>query len=205
VGTGSPRRIAQLLSRRPDLAVVDLRGNVDTRLAMVADGRLDAVVLAAAGVLRLGRESAVTEYFELDSWPTAPAQGALALEVRDADAKHRRAPFGAPSAIGAAVDELTDAASAYAVEAERGVLRGLDAGCSAPVGVSAIVRDGTLGIVASVYRPDGGESIVRTGSTAFDVDDLSTLLDASLRLSSMLVAELLDAGAGALAPLGADA
>jgi hydroxymethylbilane synthase len=205
VGTGSPRRIAQLLSRRPDLIVVDLRGNVDTRLAMVTDGRLDAVVLAAAGLSRLGRDSAATEYFEVGQWPTAPAQGALALEVREADAVHHRPPFGTPSQIGAAVDSLTDPISAYAVEAERGVLRGLEAGCTAPVGVSATVRSGTLDLVASVYRTDGTDSVVRTGSAAFDVDDLSTLLAASAQLSARLVVELLDGGAASLAPLGVPA
>jgi hydroxymethylbilane synthase len=79
VGTGSPRRIAQLRAARPDLEVLDLRGNVDTRLGKVADGELDAVVLAAAGLGRLGRLEAVTELLELAPWPTAPGQGALAI------------------------------------------------------------------------------------------------------------------------------
>jgi hydroxymethylbilane synthase len=81
VGTGSPRRRAQLLSRRRDLEVVDIRGNVDSRLARVGTD-LDAVVLAAAGLERLGRVDAVTEFLGIDGWPTAPAQGALAVEVR---------------------------------------------------------------------------------------------------------------------------
>ena len=82
VGTGSPRRVAQLKSVRPDLDVVDIRGNVDTRLGRVAEGDLDAVVLAAAGLGRLGRLDAVTDFFPLSQVPTAPGQGALALEVR---------------------------------------------------------------------------------------------------------------------------
>ena len=83
VGTGSPRRAAQLRGWRADLEVVDIRGNVDTRLRKVAEGELDAVVLAAAGLGRIGRLDAVTEYFELGTWATAPGQGALALEVRE--------------------------------------------------------------------------------------------------------------------------
>src|SRR5690606_19086358 len=79
---GSPRRRAQLLAARPDLEVVDIRGNVDTRLAMVTDGELDGVVLAMAGLSRIGREEHVAETFE---WPTAPAPGALAAEGRAAD------------------------------------------------------------------------------------------------------------------------
>lgn len=84
VGTGSPRRTAQLAARRPDLDIRDIRGNVDTRLGYVDSGRLDAVILAAAGLIRLGRADRVTEVFPLAEVPTAPAQGALALEVREA-------------------------------------------------------------------------------------------------------------------------
>ncbi|THG30201.1 hydroxymethylbilane synthase [Naasia lichenicola] len=205
VGTGSPRRIAQLRAHRPDLDVVDLRGNVDTRLGMILDGRLDAVVLAAAGVARLGRDSAVTERFGLEDWPTAPAQGALAIEVRSADAAHRLPPFPDPTEIGEAVDALTDLESAYEVEAERGVLRGLEAGCTAPIGVSAVARAGSLDVVASVYRIDGTESIVRTGRAAYDADDPTSLLGAAQSISAQLVAELLDGGAAELAPLGVSA
>ena len=82
VGTGSPRRIAQLRAARPDVMAVDIRGNVDTRLGKVESGELDAVILAAAGLGRLGRTDAVTELLALDEWPTAAGQGALAIEVR---------------------------------------------------------------------------------------------------------------------------
>ncbi|MGL4255864.1 MAG: hydroxymethylbilane synthase, partial [Microbacterium sp.] len=81
IGTGSPRRMAQLRAKRPDVEVVDIRGNVDTRLGRVAPGDLDAVVLAAAGLRRLGRTDVITEYLDADRWPTAPGQGALAVEV----------------------------------------------------------------------------------------------------------------------------
>ncbi|HEY5320760.1 MAG TPA: hydroxymethylbilane synthase, partial [Galbitalea sp.] len=90
VGTGSPRRRAQLLSRRGDLEVVDIRGNVDTRLGRVGVD-LDAVILAAAGLSRLGRLDAVTEFLDIDSWPTAPGQGAVAIEVRAGEEKSVKA------------------------------------------------------------------------------------------------------------------
>ena len=85
VGTGSPRRVAQLRRRRPDLEIVDIRGNVDTRLGRVSDSDLDAVILAAAGLRRLRRAEAITDLLDIDRWPTAPGQGALAIEVRAGD------------------------------------------------------------------------------------------------------------------------
>ncbi|MCL2091481.1 MAG: hydroxymethylbilane synthase [Micrococcales bacterium] len=131
VGTGSPRRAAQLADRRPDLDIRDLRGNVDTRLARVhgPDADLDAVVLARAGLERLGRLEVVTEV--LDLLP-APGQGALAVEVRTAD----------DTPLTQAVRALDHPASRQAVVAERAVLGRLGAGCSAPVGALAR-RDGT--------------------------------------------------------------
>jgi len=195
VGTGSPRRVAQLKSQRPDIEVIDLRGNVDTRLRHVADGDLDAVVLAAAGLGRLGRTEAVTEYFPLSLIPTAPGQGALALEVRAADANAR----GPIAKALAAVDHTTTHAC---VTAERTVLAGLEAGCAAPIGATAIVDDGLLFLTATVYRPDGTERL--TASHAATPDSLSARdLGAAARdVGERVVAELLEAGAAGLAPLG---
>lgn len=195
VGTGSPRRIAQLRSQRPDLVLVDIRGNVDTRLGRVADGDLDAVVLAAAGLTRLGRLDAVTDHFELSIMPTAPGQGALAIEVREGDRDG-----GGPIARAlTAVDHVTTHAS---VTAERAVLAGLQAGCAAPIGASALVDDGLLFLTASVYRPDGGERI--TASHAATPDSLGAvhLEEAALDVGARVVVELLAAGAADLAPLG---
>src|SRR5690606_27741780 len=130
VGTGSPRRRAQLLSRRADLEVVDIRGNIDTRLGRLdsddPERRLDAIVLAAAGLERLGRLDAATEVLSLTSWPTAPAQGALAVETRTGDEK--------------LVAKLEHKPSRLAAEAERGVLARLEAGCAAPLGATALFR-----------------------------------------------------------------
>jgi hydroxymethylbilane synthase len=186
VGTGSPRRRAQLAARRPDLDVVDIRGNIDTRLARVGDADpergLDAVVLAAAGLERLGRSDAATELFDLDRWPTAPAQGALAVETRTGD-----------EALAARVDHRP---TRLAAEAERGVLARLEAGCAAPIGARSFVEDGMLFLTARIYRVDGSAQL--TSSHAAVLDD-----DSAAELAERVSAELLAAGAADLAPLGA--
>jgi hydroxymethylbilane synthase len=144
IGTGSPRRVAQLLRLRDDLAPVPVRGNVDTRLGAVTSGELDAVVLASAGLARLGRLDAVTQTFAaLDMLP-APAQGALAIECRPDDDR-----------TAAALAMLDDAPSRAAALAERSVLAGLQAGCAAPVGALATVVGGSLVLAARVISPDG--------------------------------------------------
>ncbi|MGN6327041.1 hydroxymethylbilane synthase [Pseudolysinimonas sp.] len=193
VGTGSPRRRAQLLARRGDLDVVDIRGNVDTRLGRVggedagieSDRRLDAVVLAAAGVERLGRGDVVTETLSLAGWPTAPAQGALAIEARTAET---------PSAL----RRVEHQPSRLAAEAERAVLRRLEAGCAAPLGVHALLEDGLLFVSARVYALDGGSSL--TSSHAMYAADVR---DPSEELAARVADELLELGAAELAPLGA--
>ena len=179
VGTGSPRRVAQLKSRRPDLEVVGIRGNVDTRLGKVAAGELDAVVLAAAGLERLGRLEAVTEFLGLDGWPTAPGQGALAVEVRAGEEK-----------LAAVLDHRT---SRVLVEAERETLALLEAGCSAPVGAHALIDDGMLFLSARVYSADGSERL--TSSHALYLDDVK---DPAGDLAARVSKELFDLGAAAL-------
>ena len=154
VGTGSPRRVAQLLALRPDLQVVPIRGNVDTRLGFVAEGRLDAVVLAAAGLHRLGRADAITELFDPQQMLPAPAQGALAVECRAEDRDN--------AWYGDALTALDDGPSRTAVTAERSVLTALEAGCSAPVGAHAVVRDGEIALTAAVVAADGGAQVRRS-------------------------------------------
>jgi hydroxymethylbilane synthase len=137
VGTGSPRRRAQLLSLRPDLEVVDIRGNVDTRLRSVERGDLHGVVLAAAGLERLGRLAEASEFFDLELWPTAPGQGALAIEAREGDD----------------ITELLSIEHGHtrtAVRAERAVLAFLEAGCAAPIGAHATVVGDELSLTAVV-------------------------------------------------------
>ncbi len=153
VGTGSPRRAAQLRALGFGLDVVDVRGNVDTRLALVERGELDAVVLARAGLARLGRLAAVTEVLDPLQMLPAPGQGALAVECRDGDA-------GLLARLGA----LDDPASRAAVTAERSLLAALGAGCSAPVGALAEVAEDELFLRAVVVSPDG-DTVVRLSTT----------------------------------------
>jgi len=176
VGTGSPRRVAQLRARRPDIEVVDIRGNVDTRLGTVASGELDAVILAAAGLERLGRLDAVTEFLGIDGWPTAPGQGALAVEVRAGDEK-----------LVSALDHRT---TRIIVEAERRTLALLEAGCSAPVGAHALIDDGMLFLSARVYAADGSSRL--TSSHALYVDDTR---DPAGDLAERVAKELFELGA----------
>lgn len=193
VGTGSPRRHAQLMDRRDDLVVVDLRGNVDSRLRRVVEGELDAVVLSSAGLARLGRIDAVTDVLPLDDWPTAAGQGALAIEVREADADPA-------TGLGALVAQLTDEGSYDAVAAERRVLELLEAGCAAPIGVASRVSEGAAALWAVVHRPGGGARIDRRVETVFTPRDRRVRLAAA---ADELAGALLEAGAASLAPLGA--
>jgi hydroxymethylbilane synthase len=148
VGTSSPRRTAQLRSLRPDLDCVPLRGNVPTRLERVRSGALDAVVLARAGVERLGLGGSVTEVFALERVLTAPAQGAMAIQARAGD-----------DALLARLAALEDAPTRVAVEAERAVLHELRGGCSVPVGAHAIARAGALVLDAGVFSPRGDRNL----------------------------------------------
>lgn len=187
IGTGSPRRAAQLRARRGDIEVVDIRGNVDTRLRKVVDGELDAVVLAAAGLGRLGRLDAVTEYFGLGGWPTAPGQGALAIETREQ----------VPSALARAVASVDHRPTRLAVTAEREVLRILEAGCAAPIAAHATIDDGLIFLSARVYRPDGAAHL--TSSHALYVSDEK---DPATTVAARVAAELLELGAAEIVPLG---
>ncbi|MFB9377455.1 hydroxymethylbilane synthase [Kineococcus gynurae] len=145
VGTGSPRRRALLLDLRPDLDVVAVRGNVDTRLRMVSEGDLDAVVLAAAGLARLGRSGEASELLDAAAVVPAPGQGALAVECRADD-----------TALVAALQALDVPAARRAVAAERAVLARLEVGCSAPVGAHAVeTAAGVLRLNVAVGTPEG--------------------------------------------------
>ncbi|MCU1545086.1 MAG: hydroxymethylbilane synthase [Homoserinimonas sp.] len=190
VGTGSPRRAAQLKAHRADLRVIDIRGNVDTRLARVAEGDLDAVVLAAAGLTRLGRLEAVTQFFELTDWPSAPGQGALALEVRE----------NTSAVIAAVLKKLDHSSSRLSVLAERAVLATLEAGCAAPIGATAIIDSDLLLLTATVYSPDGSDSI--TSSQGAVLEGSPAERDAlALDLGKRAAEDLLRLGAASLAPL----
>ncbi|WP_422390269.1 hydroxymethylbilane synthase [Arthrobacter sp. N1] len=192
VGTGSPRRAAQLRAARPGLDVVDIRGNVDTRLGRVAGlvigapGDLDAVVLAAAGLKRLGRDDAITELIDPAVMLPAPGQGALAVECREAEAT-----AGMREAL-AAYDHLP---TRLAVTAERAVLLQLEAGCAAPIGALARLQGEELALEAVVCSLDG-RAILRVTRSAPATDAV-----AAARLGVELAEELLAAGAADIAPL----
>ncbi len=190
IGTGSLRRAAQLLARRPELAVAPIRGNVETRLAKVAAGDVDAVVLARAGLARLNLLSQVTEELTFDQMLPAPGQGALAVEI-------------ASSSTSLAADVaavLDDPATHAAVTAERALLAGLDAGCSSPVAALAVTAPAGLDLPAD----SATAQLVLTGLVASPdgcrVLRLTTCGPAAdaCRLGDRLAQQLLADGAGEL-------
>jgi hydroxymethylbilane synthase len=176
LGTTSLRRQAQLRARRPDLVLTDLRGNVDTRLRRLREGAFDAILLAMAGVTRLGRASEVTEVLSADVMLPAPGQGAIALECRIAD-----------SGVAEAAGALNHAATARCVAAERAFLAGLGGGCNVPLGAYAEEEGAGLRLRGLVARADG--------SVKVDADRRGTDAEA---LGRALAEELLAKGAADL-------
>jgi len=226
IGSGSPRRVAQLLRRRPDLQVRGIRGNVDTRLRKVDDGEFDGVVLAEAGLTRIGRTDRITDRFDAEGWPTSAGQGALAVEVRS------DSPFAAD------VASISDGDAEVTALWERAVLRVLEAGCAAPVGISARLSDAagvgvstrsarsttggdaagvgvstrsarsTTGeetpdaavtLVAEVYALDGARAVRVVHTEAREALTTAAGREAA---AAVVVAALMDAGAAELADLG---
>ena len=152
IGTASLRRQAQLKFRRPDLEIGLLRGNVDTRLAKLDAGEADAIVLAAAGLKRLGLGERIRALFDPHEAPPAPGQGALAIQTREDD-------------LGAAwLAPLRDPATAMAVAAERAAMEVLEGSCRTAIGAHARVQDGTLALVVEALSADGSERWRREGS-----------------------------------------
>jgi hydroxymethylbilane synthase len=168
VGTGSARRVAQLKALRPDVEVVPIRGNVPPRLAKVKSG-LDAVILAASGLRRLGLDDAITELLDPALFPPSPGQGALAVQVRASDREllEMLNAFGDPDA---------DAT----VRAERALLAELHGGCSVPVGAYAARSGGVLTLSAQVTSLDGSQKVTGT-ATGSDPETTGTELAAILR------------------------
>jgi hydroxymethylbilane synthase len=176
VGTASLRRKALLLHARPDLDVVPLRGNVDTRLAKVDVGEVEAIVLAAAGLKRLHRAESISEL--LDFLP-APAQGALAVQAR-ADRDE----------VTAALGQLHDAGTAACVRAERSLLHELEGGCSVPVGALAKARGDEIELHALVASLDGTRVLKADGQSA---DPVELGREVAKRLRAQGAQEILDA------------
>lgn len=144
LGCSSGRRIAQMRSLRDDLDIRDIRGNVDTRLAKLASGDYDAIVLAAAGLARLGRLDVVSEYLSIERVLPPPGQGAIALQARSGD-----------DATIAALQPINSHQTEITVRAERGVLTALGAGCTLPVGALARLNAGSLTLIARVSDAQG--------------------------------------------------
>ncbi|WP_405817733.1 hydroxymethylbilane synthase [Streptomyces sp. NBC_01390] len=195
VGTGSTRRTAQLnaYARAHGLSVevVPVRGNVDTRIGFVRSGDLDAVVLAAAGLNRIGRADEVTDFLSVDMVLPAPGQGALAIECRAGNTSH-------DSDLIAALGELDDPDTRAAVTAERSLLAALEAGCSAPVGALAdLLADGQIvkemrlrGVVGTT----DGSTLVQLSTTG----PVPETYDQAMALGRELAAEMLAKGAAGL-------
>jgi hydroxymethylbilane synthase len=162
VGTGSLRRQAQLRHLRPDLKISEVRGNVDTRLRKLDEEQFDAIVLAEAGLIRLGLAGRITQTLPFDVMLPAVGQGALAIECRADEAKTR-----------AIVAALEDWQTRAAVTAERALLEHLRGGCMAPIGAHGSIHDGTLRLSAVVLSADGSKRLAANDSGA--PDDAETL------------------------------
>jgi hydroxymethylbilane synthase len=176
IGTSSLRRRSQLLALRPDLEVNDLRGNVDTRLRKLDEGQYDAIILACAGLQRLGLGERITETLQPPDWLPASTQGIIGLQCRQDDARTR-----------ALIEPLADADTMVVASAERAVAQVLEATCQVPLAVYAVLNDGTVTLKSVVSSPDGRE-LVQASGQAPAKDAVS--------LGKQVAADLLKNGAG---------
>jgi hydroxymethylbilane synthase len=159
VGTASLRRQAMVKRLRPDLVVVPMRGNVETRLRKVENNEIDATIMALAGLKRLGLAGAATSVLDIDEFPPAPGQGAIGLEIRDDDAVTRMR-----------VNAINDISTLIAITAERGFLAVLDGSCRTPIAGHARIVDDTIHFHGLILKPDG--------SQVFDVTRVGAVHDA---------------------------
>lgn len=185
IGTGSVRRQAQLLHARDDLVMKDIRGNVDTRLRKLDEGQYDAIILAEAGLKRLGWDDRITEVLPRSIILPAVGQGALGLETREDDRATREV-----------LAPLTDGAAMACVTAERALLRALRGGCLAPVGALAEVNDDQLTLSATVLSRDGKQRL--DAGDAYTLAEDADSLAAATTLGETVAQMLLDQGAASL-------
>ena len=178
VGTSSLRRKSQLLFQRRDLEIMEIRGNVDTRLRKLDEGRYDAIVLAACGLIRLGLEERLTQYLSFEQMLPEPGQGALGIEAREGDEEMR-----------GVLQFLDDPATRACVEAERAFLGALGGGCRVPIAAYAQATDGTLTLEGAVIAPDGSRRLR---------DQASGPLTSLTALGESLAKRLIEQGAEAL-------
>jgi len=176
IGTSSLRRKAQLLALRPDLVVTDLRGNVDTRLRKLDEGQYDAIILACAGLQRLGLGERITEILQMPGWLPASTQGIIGLQCRQDD-----------DYIRSLIKPLADAGTMVVASAERAVAQVLEATCQVPLAVHAVLENGTVKLKSRVSTPDGKASVKAMGE--------APAADA-VALGEQVAAELLKNGAG---------
>ena len=148
IGTGSKRRIYQLLKYRPDLEIVPIRGNIDTRIKKIEDENLHGIVLAAAGMIRAGLENRISYYIPTNIMVPAPAQGALAIEIREND-----------SIIENIVSHIKDEITEAQVAAERGFLTGVNGSCHVPMGAYCEINDDNM-ILTGLYGDENGDKLV---------------------------------------------
>ena len=171
VGTSSPRRKAFLLTRRRDLQIVPFRGNVDTRLAKLAGGEVDATLLAVAGLKRLGRADAITIALDPEEFLPAACQGAIGVECRDDDAALRER-----------LAKIDHAETATRVAAERALLAALGGSCASPIAALATLDGDRLGLIGRIVNPDGtGFAETRNAGRLADAVELGTIAGAALR------------------------
>jgi len=176
IGTSSLRRRSQLLALHPDLVVTDLRGNVDTRLRKLDEGQYDAIILACAGLERLGLGERITETLQLPDWLPASTQGIIGLQCREDDSFTR-----------SLIEPLADADAMVVANAERAVARVLEATCQVPLAAHAVLENGVVTLKSQVSSLDGKET-VRADGEAPAVD--------AVVLGEQIAAELLKNGAG---------
>ncbi len=162
VGTSSLRRQAQLKAKRPDLDIYPLRGNVDTRIRKLEEGNYDAIILAAAGLFRLGKTQLVKQVIDEELMCPAAGQGALGIEIREGDSVMREH-----------LRFLDDAAARATTTCERALLNKLGGGCQVPIGAFAEMEDGTLRLTAICARPDGSEVLreIQTGRDPIELGE----------------------------------
>lgn len=178
IGSSSLRRQAQLKLLRPDLRIEPLRGNVNTRLAKLENGDYDAIILAAAGLERLGLQSNISQQLTPDEMLPAAAQGVIGIECLESN-----------SALRDVLAKLEHAPTALTTAAERAIARTLQANCQSPVATHAVITDNTMTVTALVAMPDGSESIR---------DQVSGAADNAKQLGEQLAQRLLERGAGEL-------
>jgi hydroxymethylbilane synthase len=160
VGTSSRRRVMQLRQARPDLQAVELRGNVDTRLRKLANGDIDAAIIASAGLLRMGWQDRITQYLPVDVFVPSPGQGALGIECRVGD-----------DATRALLTQVTDRLVTIEVEAERGFLRAVGGGCQSPIGAHATIDGDALTMHAMLADEEMTVACFQTVSGGIDEAD----------------------------------